>query len=173
MPTKLNAIIMNDATIVSKQIVELFQQQFKVTRQLMRTLKQEYDCLSANDITAYEGIVASKQQCAMDLEKHEKELFELLARVQYAPDNEGLKAFLHDTQSSPEYSTLHNAWNVLLKTTLDCNQQNVINARIINAASITIKQALNILSGRDVSNELYEKSGKTTEGGNSTSFTVA
>ena len=62
---------------------------------------------------------------------------------------------------------------VLLKATLECNEQNVINARIINTASINIKQALNLLNGRDIDNELYEKSGKTSDGGNSQSFTVA
>jgi len=164
---------MNNQAHISKQIVALFQQQFKSTRQLLKTLKQEYDCLSVNDVTALEGIVASKQQCAVDLEKHEKTLFDLLTQTGYQGNNQGLKAFLNDTHADPDYQTLHNAWNVLLKTSLECNQQNVINARIINAASITIKQALNVLSGRDVDNELYEKSGKTIDGGQSTSFTVA
>jgi flagellar biosynthesis/type III secretory pathway chaperone len=164
---------MNNPGIISKQIVELFQQQFKATRQLLKTLKQEYECLSVNDVTTLESIVANKQLCAMELEKHENTLFTLLAQAHYQPNNEGLKAFLHDTDSDPNYSTLHSAWNVLLKATLECNQQNVINARIINAASITIKQALNILSGRDIDNELYEKSGKTTDGGKSSSFTTA
>ena len=164
---------MNNPDLISKQIVDLFQQQFKATRLLLKTLTKEYDCLSANDITELEGIIASKQQCALELEKHENTLFSLLAKANYLPTNQGLKTFLQDTHSEPNHTALHNAWNVLLKTTLECNNQNVINARIINVASINIKQALNILSGRDIDNELYEKSGKTTDGGNSKSFTVA
>jgi flagellar biosynthesis/type III secretory pathway chaperone len=164
---------MNNPALISKQIVELFQKQFKATRQLLKTLKKEYDCLNANDVTALEGIVANKQKCAVELERHEKALFDLLAQAGYQSDNNGLKAFLQDTQSNPSYTNLHNAWNVLLKTILECNKQNVINAQIINVASITIKQALNLLGGRDNNNDTYAKSGKTIDGGKSTSFTVA
>lgn len=164
---------MNNLSIISQQIVEIFQQQFRVTKLLLKTLKQEYDCLSANDIVALEGIVSKKQQCAVDLEKHEHSLFNLLASANYQPNNLGLKALLQDTHAKQRYSNLHNAWNVLLKTTLECNEQNVINARIINIASVNIKQALNLLSGREADNELYEKSGKTSDGGNSQSFTTA
>ena len=164
---------MNNPTLIAKSIVDLFQQQFKATRQLLKTLKQEYQCLSANDVTALESIVANKQKCATELEKLEHALFELLRSANYLSNNQGLKAFLQDTQAKPEFSTLHQAWNVLLKTTMECNEQNVINARIINTASISIKQALNLLSGRDVDNALYEKNGKTSEGGGSQSYTVA
>jgi flagellar biosynthesis/type III secretory pathway chaperone len=165
---------MNNPSIIAKSVVEVFQQQFKATRLLLKTLQQEYECLSDNDITALEGIVANKQQCASKLEKHENALFTLLADANYQANNHGLKMFLQDTETNQEFSTLHNAWNVLLKTTLECNEQNVINARIINTASVSIKQALNVLSGRDdIDNELYEKNGKTTDGGGSQSFTVA
>ena len=164
---------MNDPSLVSKSIVEVFQQQFRSTKQLLKTLQQEYDCLSANDITALDAIVADKQQCASELEKHEHALFNLLAKANYQPNNHGLKSFLQDTQAQQGFTTVHNAWNVLLKATLESNEQNVINARIINTASINIKQALNLLNGRDIDNELYEKSGKTSDGGNSQSFTVA
>jgi flagellar biosynthesis/type III secretory pathway chaperone len=164
---------MNNPSLIAKPMVEVFQQQFKATKLLLKTLKQEYDCLSANDITALEGIVANKQQCAVDLENHEKALFHLLTDANYQGDNHGLKSFLEDTQAVPNFSTVHNAWNVLFKTILECNEQNVINARIINTASINIKQALNLISGRNVDSELYEKSGKSKDGGNSQSFTTA
>jgi len=164
---------MHNPALIAKPMVDVFQQQFRATKLLLKTLKQEYDCLSANDITALEGIVASKQQCASELEKYEDELFSLLSDANYEANNQGLKTFLNDTQANPDFSTLHNAWNVLFNTILECNEQNVINAQIINSASINIKQALNLLSGRVVDNEIYEKSGKTSDGGNSQSFTTA
>ncbi|WP_455211014.1 flagella synthesis protein FlgN [Kaarinaea lacus] len=164
---------MNNPALIAKPMVEIFQQQFRATKLLLKTLKQEYDCLSTNDITALEGIVASKQQCASELEKHEHALFTLLNDGNYEANNQGLKTFLQDTETKPDFSNLHNAWNVLFKTILECNEQNVINARIINTASVNIRQALNLLSGRTVDNELYEKSGKTKDGGNSQSFTTA
>ena len=164
---------MQTPTLIAESLVDTFQQQFSVTRQLLKTLTQEYDCLSANDITVLEGIVASKQKCALELEKYERTMFDLLRTANYQGDNQGLKCFLQDTQGKSEFATLHQAWNVLLKTTMECNEQNVINARIINTASISIKQALNVLSGRDVDNTLYEKSGKTAEGGGSQSYTTA
>jgi flagellar biosynthesis/type III secretory pathway chaperone len=164
---------MNNPSIIAKSVVEVFQQQFKATRLLLKTLQQEYECLSTNDITALEGIVARKQQCASELEKHENALFTLLTNANYEANNQGLKSFLQDTETGQEFSTLHNAWTVLLKTTLECNEQNVINARIINTASVSIKQALNVLSGRDVDNELYEKNGKTSDDGGSQSYTIA
>jgi flagellar biosynthesis/type III secretory pathway chaperone len=163
---------MKNPTLITKAMVELFQQQFKATKLLLKALKQEYDCLSTDDITALDGIIASKQQCASELEQYEKALFNLLSDANYEANNQGLKTFLQDTQAKPDFSTLHNAWNVLFKTVLECNEQNVINAQIINSASANIKQALNLLSGRNVDNELYEKSGKTKDGGNSQSFTI-
>jgi flagellar biosynthesis/type III secretory pathway chaperone len=164
---------MNNPSLIAEPMVEVFQQQFKATKLLLKTLKHEYRCLSSNDITALEGIVASKQQCASELEQYEKTLFNLLIEANYEANNQGLRTYLQDTQANPDFSTLHNAWNVLFKTILECNEQNVINARIINTASVNIKQALNLLNGRSVDNELYEKSGKTTDGGNSQSFTTA
>ncbi|KPJ87399.1 MAG: hypothetical protein AMJ53_18175 [Gammaproteobacteria bacterium SG8_11] len=164
---------MSNPSHIANSMVEVFQQQFKATKLLLKTLKEEYDCLSTNDITSLEGIVTSKQQCANELEKYENKLFALLTDANYEGNNQGLKSFLQDTQEQPDFSTLHSAWNVLFKTILECNEQNVINARIINTASLNIKQALNLLSGREVDNELYEKSGKTSDGGNSQSYTTA
>jgi flagellar biosynthesis/type III secretory pathway chaperone len=164
---------MNNPSLIANSMVNVFQQQFRATRLLLKTLQQEYDCLSTNDITALENIIAGKQQCASELEKLENALFALLPNANYPANNQGLKAFLQDTEAEQEFANLHNAWNVLLKTTLECNEQNVINARIINTASVSIKQALNVLSGRDADNELYEKTGKTADGGGSQSFTVA
>jgi flagellar biosynthesis/type III secretory pathway chaperone len=164
---------MNNPSLIARSVVDVFQQQFRSTKLLLKTLQQEYECLSTNDITALEGIVVSKQQCASELEKHENALFKVLADASYEANNQGLKKFLQDTETNQDFATLHNAWSVLLKTTLECNEQNVINARIINTASVSIKQALNVLSGRDIDNELYEKTGKATDGGGSQSFTVA
>ncbi|MGD8594779.1 MAG: flagellar protein FlgN [Gammaproteobacteria bacterium] len=164
---------MNNPSLIAESMMEVFQQQFKATKLLLKTLKQEYRCLSTNDITALEGIIANKQQCASELEQYEKRLFNLLTDANYESNNQGLKAFLQDIQAKADFSTLHNAWNVLFKTILECNEQNVINARIINSASVNIKQALNLLNGRSADNELYEKTGKTTDGGNSQTFTTA
>ena len=164
---------MHNPSLIAHSVIEVFQQQFKATKLLLKTLKQEYDCLSTNDITALEGIVAAKQQCAGELEQYENALFKLLTDANYEANNQGLKTFLQDTQEKSDFTTLQNAWNVLFKIILECNEQNVINARIINTASVNVKQALNLLSGRKVDNELYEKSGKTADGGNSQSFTIA
>lgn len=164
---------MNTPSLIAQPMVEVFQQQFNATKLLLKTLKLEYDCLSSNDITALEGIIATKQKCTSELEQYEKTLFNLLTDASYEANNQGLKTFLQDTKSNSEFSTLHNAWNVLFKTILECNEQNVVNARIINTASINIRQALNLLNGRNATNELYEKSGKTRDGGNSQSFTTA
>lgn len=164
---------MHNPSIIAEDIVTLFKQQHIATNSLLGALKKEYDCLNANDITALEGIVIDKQKCVTDLERYEKELFILLQKGNYEANNLGLKNFLQQTESDVNYSSVQNSWNDLLKATMQCNEQNVINARIINVASINVKQALNLLSGRNSDDELYGKSGKTVDGGNSQSFTVA
>lgn len=155
---------------IAQDIAALFKQQHVATDSLLDALKKEYDCLNTNDVTALEDIVINKQKCVNELENFEKKLFALLRQGDYEPNNQGLKTFLQQTENEANFSTAQNSWTKLLKATMQCNEQNVINARIINVASINIKQALNLLSSND---ELYGKSRKNRDGGNSQSFTIA
>jgi flagellar biosynthesis/type III secretory pathway chaperone len=158
---------------ITKELTELFFLQLQTTRRLFDILRCEYQILSDNNVTELENIVRQKQQCATDLSNNEQRIFELIRKENYSPNNNGLKTLLQHTQAAPHYHRLHAAWSELIKTTVQCNNQNHINARVINLASLSVRQALNLLSGHNESTELYNQDGKTSEGPGVGRVTVA
>jgi flagellar biosynthesis/type III secretory pathway chaperone len=164
---------MENPQLFADELDRLFQRQLQNTNNLLRILKAEYGALDENNITEFEDIVKQKQQCATELERCEKQIFELLNKSGFSAGNDGLEQLMAQTENDKAFAGLHNTWNQLLESTLKCNEQNHTNARVINLASISVRQALQIISGQEPDTELYNQSGKTTDGPSNHSVTIA
>lgn len=164
---------MNSLIALKDELLNVFATQMHATKDLHNTLEQEYKILNANDVAAFENIVKQKQLCAANLEQNEKLLFALLAKHGFNNSNEGLKQLLAQTENDSAFRALHEAWSELLKSTLECNQQNIINARVINLASVNVRRTLKILSGQSDQAETYAQDGKSVDGSGNQSITIA
>ena len=164
---------MNSLIALKDEILNVFATQMHATKDLHATLEQEYKILNANDVTAFENIVKQKQLCAAKLEQNEKLLFTILAKHGFNNNNEGLKQLLAQTENDSAFRSLHESWSELLKSTLECNQQNIINARVINLASVNVRRTLKILNGQSDHAETYAQDGKSVDGSGNQSITIA
>lgn len=131
--------------------------------QLLAALKSEYSALEKNDLTAFEKSVKQKQIYSTSLEKFEHSIFTKIEQAGYQPSQEGLMAYLEENSGPSDTQDLVSLWDRLHLITKNCQEQNLINGQIVNIASITAQQTLDLLIGRDSNTGTYDPSGKTDE----------
>ena len=155
---------MKDATPTGG-IKQLLKQALECVARLHNALREEHAALTSNNLTAFEISVEQKLQHTSELEQVEQQLFSLLRNAGYRWDKQGLTDYVASLSSPSERKTILRSWGNLRQAIVECQQQNQINGRVLNLASVNIRQALNILTGQDSQSKTYSADGKPDKDG--------
>ena len=132
--------------------------------QLMQLLQDERDCISKNDGDRLARIAQDKQKLAQEIQDHTQQCEDSLHQAGFGNDNDSLRNYI-ERCAQP----LVVRWQSLQKQLKQCQTENRINGKLLTNSQRRIKQALAILQGKPVEEDLYGKAGKavTTSSGNS------
>ncbi len=142
--------------------------------ELLSTLKAEYQALEQNDFKAFEQAVVNKQQHSSNLQNLETSLLQQLRSANCKTDSHGVEQYLRHGAHDTDIQTGLDLWKRLQACFDSCRTQNLVNGHIINLASHTVQQALNVLTGRDTSNtSTYNAGGISKKDGKGNSIAIA
>jgi len=140
---------------------------------LHQSLQNEHQALSSNNLNAFERSVENKISHTSDLETIEKSLYSNLNKAGFKMDKKGVADYIATLNQKSDRKNISALWKKMSHALLECQQQNKINGRILNMASVNIRQALDILTGKRGNSKTYSSSGKQSKGDNSNSIAVA
>ncbi len=145
-----------------QNLKKVLDQQYIHLLKMLTILVQEHQALRNNDLTQFEEIVQQKHQQVKNLEKIQPLLGTVEKTVGGVLSKSTFSAFIQRMQDGEEKSDMEILWNNFQETLKQCNLQNKINNGILNASSINLKQALNILRGNidQPASNIYNKTGQ-------------
>ena len=161
---------MNDAA--SGGLNDLLKQALESVEHLHRALREEHTALTSNNLPGFEAAIQKKVAHTSTLENLEKNIFSLLRNAGYSWDKSGLNDYVETLDSPAEKRSILRQWEKLRDAIIQCQTQNHINGRILNIASLNIRQALEVLTGQKSGNT-YSADGKPQEGGNNDKIAIA
>ncbi len=159
--------IHNLKTVLDQQHIHLLK--------MLTILKQEHQALTSNNLTRFEETVQEKHHQVKTLEKIQPLLSTVEKTVGGVLSKSTFSAFIQRMPDDKEKSGLEILWNKFQETLQQCNLQNKINNRILNASAINLKQALSILRGNtdQPSSNIYNKTGQPQDKPQGQSIAVA
>jgi len=159
--------IHNLKTVLDKQHIHLLK--------MLTILKQEHQALTSNNLIRFEETTQEKYQQVKTLEKIQPLLSTVEKTVGGVLSKSTFIAFIQRMPDGDEKSCLETLWNQFQETLKQCNLQNKINNRILNASSINLKHALNILRGNidQPASNIYNKTGQPQDKPQGQSIAVA
>lgn len=152
-----------------QRMAGLLDEQTNEARRMLDILQREEKALTSNDLTAFEKTLEQKQQQAANMESLEQRLLEV-GSLNGAPLT--LKNFVRFIEQS-RLSPLQSRWAALQDILRQCQRQNVVNNRIVEASRTHIRQSLDILHGKVSTPDIYVASGKTQNDTTGRSLAVA
>jgi len=141
-------------------------------RQLMALLQEERNILSSNDGAKLEKITHSKEQLAETIQTSTRQCSQQLHQAGFGNDNLSLSKYI-ETCAEPVATQLKTTWNNLQSMLKQCQDENRINGKLLNSSQRRIKQALSILQGQPVEEDLYGSSGESVNHSSGNSLTHA
>ncbi len=146
--------IQNLKTVLDQQHIHLLE--------MLIILKQEHQALRKNNLTQFEETVQRKHRQVKNLEKIQPLLSTVEKIVGGVLSKSTFSAFIQRMPDNKEKSDMEILWHKFQETLKQCNLQNKVNNRILNASSINLKQALNILRGNidQPASNVYSKTGQ-------------
>ena len=149
-------------------IAEYLEKGIEQAQRLMSLLQDERNVLSTNDSSALENITNSKEQLAEAIQISTRQCGQYLQKAGFGDNNQSLSEYIK-TCSEPFSTKFESMWHNLQSILKQCQEENRINGKLINSSQRRIKQALSILQGQPVDEDLYGSGGKTvnTSSGNS------
>lgn len=151
---------------------DLLKQALDAVDNLQRALREEHSALTSNNLPAFEASIQKKIGFTNTLEGIEKSIFSLLRNAGYSFDKTGLNNYVSSLNSPAEKRGILRHWEQLRQAILDCQTQNQINGRVLNIASINIRQALEVLTGQKQGNT-YSQDGKPDKSGKNGKIAIA
>jgi len=161
---------MNNAA--SGGLSDLLKQALEAVEQLHRALREEYTALTSNNLPGFEASIQKKIAYTTQLESIEQTIFSLLRNAGFSWDKTGLNSYVDTLGSPAEKRGILRHWEKLREAILQCQNQNQINGRILNIASLNIRQALEVLTGQKSGNT-YNANGKASDGGKGDKIAIA
>jgi len=128
-------------------------------KQLMSLLQDERNVLATNDGSALEKITNAKEKLAQTIQSSTQQCSQFLQEAGFGSNNLSLKKYI-DSCAEPLATQLRTAWLALQSVLKQCQDDNRINGRLLNNSERRIKQALSILQGQPVEEDLYGKGGQ-------------
>lgn len=159
-------------TIPAGGIQQLLTQALEQVALLHDSLRDEHAALTSNQLGSFESAVEKKLKHTARLEQIEQAMFNLLKSDGYRWNKQGFADYVSSLGSSVEHQHILQLWPDLRQLIGKCQLQNQINGRILNLASVNIRQALDILTGHDHHSRIYRADGKP-DSDNKTSIAVA
>ncbi|MFV2056046.1 MAG: flagella synthesis protein FlgN [Thiohalomonadales bacterium] len=171
--TKKNKNNSSTPSATAGGIKGLLQNAIEYVDKLHLALRDEQSALSNNNLPVFEKSVERKISHTGTLEAIEKSIFCLLDDSGYTMDKSGIADYIATCHNKTEENTIKALWKDLAKTLVECQKQNQINGRILNSASVNIRQALEILTGKRGTSKTYSSQGKQAKDDNSNSIAIA
>lgn len=141
---------------ISKYLEEVAAQ----AEQLMSLLQEERDVISVSNGDALEAVTSSKEKLATAIQFNTRQCSQQLQQAGFGNNDLSLSKYI-DSCSEPYTSQFRSAWNDLQSVLKQCQEENRINGKLISSSQRQIKQALSIIQGKPVEEDLYGKSGKS------------
>lgn len=160
------------STLSTEYIAEHLDKVEAQAKQLMTLLQDERDVLSTNDGSALEVITNSKEKLAEEIQMNTRKCNQHLLDAGFGESNVGLTKYI-ETCAEPLATQFRTAWDNLKSILKQCQEENRINGKLINSSQRRIKQALSILQGKPVEEDLYGKGGKSINPSSGNSLTHA
>ncbi|HHI94379.1 MAG TPA: flagellar protein FlgN [Gammaproteobacteria bacterium] len=159
--------IQNLKTVLDQQHIHLLE--------MLAILQQEHQALGNNNLDQFEIIVKQKNQQIKNLEQIQPLLSTVEKTVGGVLSKSTFSAFIQRMPDGKEKAEMELLWKKFQETLNQCNMQNKINNRILNASTTNLKQALNILRGNtDLStSNIYSKTGQQQDKPHGQSIAVA
>lgn len=157
----------------ARKITPLLQRQQAALQRMLGILQQEYEALKENDLKAFDKAVGEKQLQTRVLEELETHFQPLTKMMDGVIDKKLLNNFIDDMEPGPEKDQLRSTWKEFLVILNNCNEQNLINNRILESSRVNIRQALDILRGETSNPALYSASGKENPDDQGNSLAIA
>lgn len=156
-------------------LVESLKHQHTQLLHMLEILHEEHRALSSTDINRLEQAVQNKQSQIKILEDERSQPNKAEKILGGKISNETISAFINNNPDDQNRSEVERLWQHLQKTLNECNEQNMINNRIIDASSTHLRQAINILRGdfTKPTENIYGASGKQNNNTNGQSLAVA
>jgi len=139
---------------------------------LMSLLQAERNVLSSNDSAALEVITNKKEKLTETIKTSTKQCKQYLQQAGFGNDNLSLNKYI-ETCAEPFTAKLKTMWSSLQAVLKQCQEENRINGKLITSSQRRIKQALSILQGQPVEEDLYGKAGETINPTSGNSLTHA
>lgn len=140
-----------------RQLQDLLEREIQTAEALHARLCEERTLL-ANDPAAIERAAADKQGLVEQLEQHDAARARLLAHAGYGADPHEMSRFL---EQGDRGGVIQRRWDRLLEILEQCQQQNLLNGAIVEAARHSVRDALTVLHGQSPRSETYGATGKT------------
>jgi len=145
-----------------QNLKNVLDQQHTHLLEMLTILEQEHQALGNNNLTQFEETVQRKNKQVKKLEKIQPMLSTVEKTVGGILSKSTFSAFIQRMPNGEEKYDMEILWSKFQETLKQCNFQNKTNNRILNASSINLKQALNILRGNidQPASNIYSKSGQ-------------
>jgi len=161
------------ATSLSTEYIDQYLQQgTEQAQQLMKLLQDERHILSSNDGAALEAVTDSKQQLAQTIQASTRICSQLLDKAGFGNDARSLSNYIQSC-AEPHASKFKVTWEKLQSILKQCQDENRINGKLINSSQRRIKEALSIIQGQPVEEDLYDRGGETVNQSSGNSLTHA
>ena len=150
------------STLDTEYLAAYLEEGTNQAQRLMQLLNDERAIISSNDGHALEEIATSKEKLAQEIQASTVICSQRLEQAGYTANNRGLAEYF---QRCPETHSKHlkTTWKKLQNLLKECQDKNRINGKLLGNSQRRIKQALSILQGKPVDEDLYGRGGETVQ----------
>ena len=160
------------ASLNTTYMQDYLDRQLQDAQALLELLGNEREALSGNDGEAIEAFAASKYRLAREVETATQQCNQLLEQSGFDTNKSGIEKFFQSC-GEPHATAFSSRWKECQDILLQCQQENRVNGKLIDSSKRRIKQAISILQGQPVDEELYGKRGNTVNHATGSSLTRA
>jgi flagellar biosynthesis/type III secretory pathway chaperone len=157
------------------KVSRILHQHLTETERMYEILHQEFKALKTDDLGLFEICLQNKQAQLNELKLIEPQLTELARELNGQLCKESIGHYIDNLPAGQDKSSLKELWQRFQKAITQCNEQNLVNNRIMTASRTNLEQILNILRGNSAlpSSPIYGSSGKQDNDPNGRSIAIA
>ncbi len=159
-------------TLSTDYLADYLEKGLERAQHLLSLLQDERNVLSKNDSSALENITNSKEELAEAIQISTRQCRQYLQQAGFGDNSQSLSEYIKMC-SEPFATKFEPMWHNLQSILKQCQEENRINGKLINSSQRRIKQALSILQGQPVDEDLYGSGGKSVTSSLGNSLTHA
>lgn len=138
----------------------LLEQELETSKQLKQLLSAEQNALTGRNIPAFEEIIESKRLMLERLGQHEQARFFLLESNGLNNGPDGMDEYINRCNDDGRLTDL---WQQLLSIAVDCRDHNRKNHQLVELLGVHTRNALCILRGETMEQNVYGPDGDTSD----------